>query len=461
MPHWKRVSVAALLGLAALLLWGCEQRPSDPRVPTVAVPADPAPVILVPGAEASTLATPEGDLVWAAGAAQLLDPRTFERLSRPLTPGGQGGERFVPTDIIRSVLGTDYYGGMIESLEQRVGGPCVLPEAIEPQTSCVLFPWDWRLDLNEAAARLDRLINRLREAKREPDLRVDLIAHSAGGIVVRYFIRFGARNVLDDPPERVQVDFAGAGKVRRAALIAVPNDGTLFGLGLMMRGHRVGMVELRPELIAVMPGAYQVMPHPDRPWLIDSEGRPLARDLYDPATWRILEQSIFAPEVMRRVREGPDAERRLAALQDWFALALERGRRMQLALSRRVAQPFGYDLFAGDCTPTPARFVEERSSGRARLRFAPEEIEAPQPGLDYAALMQRSGDGWVTRGSALGREAGAPPFRVDNAVFGCLEHAAMPAEHSVRHTLLGLLALADKGPDRARPRGVARGLIEH
>jgi hypothetical protein len=406
--------------------------------------ADPPPVILVPGAQASRLVDTAGQPVWPGRPVSFLNRNAFRRLSDPLAPGASADtETIIASDIIRGVLGKDFYGGMVESLEQRVCGPCVLPDAIGPDTRCILFPWDWRLDLMAAAGQLNRVIDRLRQARGEPDLKVDLVAHSAGGIVARYFIRFGGRDVLDTPPERVHVDFAGASKVRKAALIAVPNNGTHFGLRLMMRGDQVGLVKLHPELLTVMPGAYQVLPHPDQEWLIDNDGRPVGRDLYDIETWRELRQSIFDPESARRVRQGPGGECRLAALTEVFARGLERGRRMQLALSRPVPDPFAYEVFAGDCLPTPARFLEEHLDGQAYLRFSANDIASPKPGIDYASLMQSAGDGWVTRGSALGRESDPAPFDVHNIVFGCLDHARVATLDSVRNTLLGILALAD------------------
>ncbi len=442
-----------VLGWVVLVLLasgGCERIHNDARLPMPSALADATPVILIPGAEASSLETADGRMLWTGSAAHLLDPNAFARLAEPMMPDASASARVVAADVIRGVPGQDYYGGLIERLEARAGAPCVLPDAVGPQTRCVLYPWDWRRDLVRAAAGLDQLIERLRRTRGEPTLRVDLLGHSAGGLVVRYFVRFGGRDVLGRSPEEVRVDFAGAPKVRRAALIGVPNTGAAFWLKLMMRGHQLGLVSLRPELMAVMPSAYQALPHPDHDWLLDTSGRPVDRDLYDPETWRALRQSIFDPAVRRRLRASPGGERRLAAIEAILEASLERGRRLQLALNRPVAQPFAYDVFAGDCTPTLARFVEERIGGVPELRFAPEAIIHPRPGVDYAARMYRSGDGWITRSSALGRGAdgrgqgaGRGVFAIDNTVLGCGPHGGLPALDAVRNTLVGLLAMAD------------------
>ncbi len=131
---------------------------------------------------------------------------------------------------------------------------------------------------------------------------------------------------------------------------------------------------------------------------------------------------------------------------------MERGRRFQLAISKPVDSPVAYDVFAGDCRPTPARFLEEPIAGNPRLRFDPSEIASSLPGVDYVRLMVGAGDGWITWDSALGRGSGSP-FRVANTVLGCLGHTEMMGSDSVRNTLLGLLHLADDsfpGPSPAR-----------
>ncbi|MDZ7826880.1 MAG: hypothetical protein U5R48_13775 [Gammaproteobacteria bacterium] len=41
--------------------------------------------------------------------------------------------------------------------------------------------YDWRRDLQQTAADLDRFIEGIRAARGDPDLRVDVVAHSMGG----------------------------------------------------------------------------------------------------------------------------------------------------------------------------------------------------------------------------------------------------------------------------------------
>jgi len=48
------------------------------------------------------------------------------------------------------------------------------------------------------AGELDKFIARIREDYGDPDLKVDIVAHSMGGMITRYFVRYGTLDVLDD-----------------------------------------------------------------------------------------------------------------------------------------------------------------------------------------------------------------------------------------------------------------------
>jgi esterase/lipase superfamily enzyme len=48
-----------------------------------------------------------------------------------------------------------------------------------------ILVYDWRQDNVQTARRLDELIERIRTDYAGPDLRVDIVAHSMGGLVTR------------------------------------------------------------------------------------------------------------------------------------------------------------------------------------------------------------------------------------------------------------------------------------
>ncbi|MDX1487546.1 MAG: hypothetical protein R3268_05045, partial [Acidiferrobacterales bacterium] len=81
------------------------------------------------------------------------------------------------------------------------------------------FVYDWRRDVAELAADLDRLIDQIRRDYDEPDLKVDIVAYSSGGLIVRYFLLYGSHDVLDNDSYRP--NYQGATKTRRVVLVGV------------------------------------------------------------------------------------------------------------------------------------------------------------------------------------------------------------------------------------------------
>jgi hypothetical protein len=79
---------------------------------------------------------------------------------------------------------------------------------------CFEFDYDWRRSLPENAVRLGEMVEAvLRFAKREAggreDLKVDIVAHSMGGLLLRYYLRYGKR-LLPRDDEPIEPTWAGA-----------------------------------------------------------------------------------------------------------------------------------------------------------------------------------------------------------------------------------------------------------
>ncbi len=414
------------------------------------------PVIVVPGVFGSRLRDPaSGEEIWPGGVLDLLTGRQLGRLalSAPGQLAATAGGPLEPGDFFFEAFGRDYYGKILATLTGPGGYRCVPSSALAEvgaNADCVMLSWDWRRDLVEAAAELDRVVRSLRALRGDPGLRVDLVAHSAGGLVARYYLRFGARDVLDrDAPER-HIDVASGSAVRRAILIGTPNYGSVSALQGAIMGTRVGLAMMRPELLATMPSLFELFPNPDRTWMIDSRGRRLDVDLFDVETWRSYQWSIFDPEVRERIAaEASDpagAATQLQLRESFFEAALTRARRFHRALS----VPLGdadteYVVFGGDCALTPARCLLEEVGGRVMIRLHPEEVRNRVPGVDYAALMLEPGDGRVTKASLLARDSLAPDsaqpgfFPIAYAVFICRSHAELPSDMTFRDNLLNIL----------------------
>jgi pimeloyl-ACP methyl ester carboxylesterase len=428
--------------------------------------AQRAPVIIVPGILGSRLRDSRtGRELWPGSVFSLLvraeslalriDPQTLD-------PEPDSVEAY---DLYRSVLGNDIYGGILETLERDgayVRGTPGRP--VDPsQRRYYLFPYDWRQDNVATARQLDALIEQIRHDYNDPRLRVDLVAHSMGGLIARYYLQYGTRDVLDG--NEFPADFSGAEKLRTVVLLGTPNLGSVTALESFLLGHRVGLQRLATETLATMPSVYQLLPHPINDWIVDADGKPVQRDLFFVGTWIAHRWSVFDPQVITRMRAGERdsgvAGARVDLLQRYFAHRLERARRFVWSLSYNERQhaPVRLVVFGGDCQLTPARVVlEEAGKDAMKLRLFPREIEHPRPGVDYEALMLEPGDGEVTKASLLARESLNPAQQRSEDVFFplaysfllCEDHAHLTGNLSFQDNLLNVLLSGDR-PWDSRP----------
>jgi pimeloyl-ACP methyl ester carboxylesterase len=422
--------------------------------------AAPPPLILIPGAFGSTLRHERtGEEVWPASDAQLL-LGNYSALELPIDEATLEPRptHYVPGGVFREGLGRDLYGDVLETL-QRVGGyvrcrPGEPPhdEAARPMYA---FVYDFRLDNAQAARELAQLVRQIQEDFGDPDLKVDMLAHSNGGLLARYYALYGDAD-LPSQGQPYAPTRAGARNIRRLLLVGTPNLGTLQPVLSYLRGEEIGLRHIPAEVIATCTGAPQLMPHPWVPWLVALDGHPMDVDLFDLATWRDFGWSVFDPDIAARTvaRHGGGAEGRryLDVLREYMGKHLRRGRHFAESLSVPAdpldVQPY---VFGGDCELTLARIVAESAGGRLRARERIEDIAMPMPGIDYEGVMYEPGDTVVTRSSLLGRrslDVASPrsalePLRVRHGVFMCERHQQLVGNTTLQDNLLYTLLSVD------------------
>jgi len=450
----------ALCGLA-LCLSACaevRERPDLPRLYAGARSAEVPPVILVHGVFGAKLRNADGKEIWPDGLRGLAFSN-YRHLAldideRTLAPVDDG---VVPYDIFDEAGGLDFYGAMLRTLETAGGYRRGVPgtPAVAGERRYYLFLYDWRRDNIDSVRGLDALIERIRADYGRPDLRVDLIGHSNGGLIARYYERYGTADLLDG--NDFPVTHAGAAKLRRMILLGTPNFGAIDVAKSFIEGQRVGLRRIPPEVFATTPSAYELLPHALNDWLLDENGKPLKRDLFDIEIWRRFEWGVFDPEVRARVvaasSSPAEGAHRLAVLERFFGKQLERGRRFSWSLSvdggAGGVRPV---LLGGDCDLTPARLLVEDVDGESYLRMWPGEIEHPRPGIDYGRLMLEPGDGRVTKASLLARESLDPTvprhrwshFDYDYVFFLCERHDRLTGNPSFEDNLLHALLSVDR-----------------
>ena len=452
--RWVIIAVSAAVFVAA-----CSgPRPDLARLYAKQANPRQPPVILIHGILGSRLEDPAGgDEAWPGSAWRLLfhdyrdlaleiDPRTLSPLPDELRVAG----------ITDRAAGRDFYGEIMGVLSEAGGYERGRPgEPVAPgEKRFYVFAYDWRQDNVVTARALDGFIEQIRQDHGDPQLKVDIIAHSMGGLAARYYIRYGTVDVLDD--NDFPVNGHGAERVRRAILLGTPNLGSVTAIQTMLQGVKTAFGGVPTEVVATFPSVYQLLPHPLNDWLIKSDGEPLERDLFDVDLWRRFQFSVFSPEVRRRIageyEDDGDARARLALLERYFHRYLERGRRFVWSLTVPVPEPaVSYIVFGGNCNLTPARILVEEVAGESVIRLWPREIADPVPGVDYDSLMLEPGDGVVTKASLLARETLDPTLRrhrysffpMRYSFFLCEAHNRLTGNINFQDNLLHALLSVD------------------
>jgi pimeloyl-ACP methyl ester carboxylesterase len=323
---------------------------------------------------------------------------------------------------------------------------------VQERARLYVFTYDWRQDNVQTVRKLDELIERIRLDYKDPYLRVDVIAHSMGGLVVRYYERYGTADVLNG--DSFAVTGAGLSKLRRVVLLGTPNQGTVTAVNKFLNGYRVGFSSLPTEGVATMPSTFQLFPHPLVDWVVNVNGQPLNFDLFAVDFWRRYEWSIFDHRIQRRMDRHRDVWPAQDVFERWFEKRLDRGRRFVWSLMVPPGDvPLVKPLLLGaNCVPTPRRLVFENIAGESVARLRPEQILNPTPGVDYESLMFAPGDGSVTLASQLTREdlargaAGSGPqeaIEPEREQIVCARHDALTSDDVLLGALIEYLLAPD------------------
>jgi hypothetical protein len=426
---WPFLAGLALGGVAAAA-WAAlgRKRRLDPRIVRALPRARQAPlVVFVPGLMGSQLLRPDGTVAWlnlgnTLGHHDLSLPRKlpFAASRDELQPGF-----LIGTDSgLPRAFGFTEYADLLDLLDSAGYEP-----GTGPGLRYAVYTYDWRRDLVEAARGLALRLEGLAREIGDPGARFHLVGHSMGGLVVRWYLRYGSA----EPGEKAPVTWAGARRTASVLLTATPNGGSIPALGAILDGERVGLsyTTLAASVVSRMPSIYQLLPPRGTRPLVDPKGRTLDLDLLDLATWERFGWGPF----------NPSTDERPAAERSFLAAALARARAFQAGLARAPdrAAPVPVHALGGDCLLTLARAVVGEGPPGSSPRF--EATSRREQDLLFEA-----GDGRVTRASFLAAhlaggddpEAHGIP-ELSGAFFGGADHHGLYADPAFQSLLLRLL----------------------
>ncbi|HEU5182654.1 MAG TPA: hypothetical protein VFW45_17845 [Candidatus Polarisedimenticolia bacterium] len=415
------------------------------------------PLIFIPGFLGSKLRDQRTGRVLWGNMSNILTHDHCDRLACPLNPGDSGSQDDLEAfALYESLWGVEYYRKTLRILKEAGGyrlGDIANPA---PGDNAFVFVYDWRKDIAETTGRFAQTLERLQTSLGGSRVTFDIVAHSQGGLIARYYALYGGKDVLQQ--EDPLPDGAGAARLNKVILVGTPNQGTLEAMKILHLGLKKGFMPMDPSVTFTMPALYQMLPPPAAVHFSSLDGTPVHMDLYDPDLWQRQKLSVFSPtsqdEIARKIRlQGGGADSLLERndeYRDFLQRQLARARRFQTALE--APAPAGkvpvFYAFGSDCVPTLKTAVAIEEKGETKIYFDQGRYRRDPVGERIDKLLYGAGDGTVLMESLLALpeilEGEDPagvrgPLALSSAFFVCDSHGLLTNNPIFQNNLLYLL----------------------
>ena len=433
-----------------------------------------------------------GKTVWGAFTGDGINPNSesgVQALALPMRPPYSGIDRdadevdviaagpleAIELSFLFTVLSVEVYANIIRTLGAGGYTDNVVLDPLSPAYSedhftCFTFFYDWRRDNVENAIALGgfieerrayirktagRRIEMLREVGEPAELeearaleawiargiRFDVVAHSMGGLVSRYYLRYGANDLPEDG-SLPDVTWAGAQDIDRLIMVGTPNFGAMDALRNLVEGFSPAFIlpHFHQTLIGTMASIYQLLPRSRHKLVLDDAGREMGMDLFDVEVWERNGWGLLDPDGQRYrdwMLHDVAPQDRHGVTKAYLQWCLERAEQFHAALDQRPATSCRSRvfLFASDTEDTITRVRMRDRGGRLT------------PSFDGASLYG-PGDVTVPRYSAVADERAGrmKPMWLDspvpwtNVTFLADDHVGLTSNpHFSNNTLFVLL----------------------
>ena len=446
----ERAARGAHLGRLALLLLCCLLAACGRGVPPVeeaeyAGPAlDRVPIVLVPGVSREVGAQLRGGTFMPFSALALrTDAEALASLGDPRFPADGGRPLEIPGRLDRALRQTEVRGlqslltHLIQAEGYVRGNPdrpqdkdypenpeAVRSDRTQPASLFVLY-YDWRRDLADSACILAQGIDRIRA--RTGAAQVHLVGHSLGGVLVRYYARYGGRDAMGDRACPLgtgslgaAVNAPGAAAIRRLVTLGAPHRGSGQAFRALLQDFNlfgfVG-VGLR-DAVSTMPLSWQLLPDADADGRVSLLVGPAGEErvaLYAPQTW--IERGWLAGDVT-------DPERR-----KFLEVMLDRATTLHRRMAERNPAEDAVPRLAvgAACRPTTARALTENG----KVEF----LSRADFGHPRFSQVTVPGDGIVSLESALG----VPASPTLTTLTVCSSHSGYADDPTLRGRITDFL----------------------
>jgi len=394
------------------------------------------PVIVIPGILGSKLYDKEADQeIWGVFNSQFTGPDSPETARQVALPMSLGKSLPELKDQVIS-------NGALDRLKLQLLGLAVEPKAYaqilatlgaggyrdeglseagaidygNDHFTCFQFHYDWRRSSAENAGLLDVFIKKKKTFIREQfkkrygvdkkDIKFDIVAHSMGGLVARYYLRYG-NQPLPSQGKLPHLNWSGARNVDNCILIGTPNNGSVIAFHDLIDGKDFAPKWLKyvpytsipsysQSILGTYPSIYELLPRPRHNTVVSQSGK--AMNIYDPTHWKKYNWGLMNPKDQEKLSwllPGQSVSERQQTAYDHLTKCLKSAEQFHKALDKKSRKPEGLSmtLIVGDAIHTKESVTIDPSDG------------------SYTLGRYGAGDGTVLRSSVLADQRAGSEYR--------------------------------------------------